>query len=60
MPIINGTPGDDVLVDGDGQDTLNGLGGNDTITAHGPAYDVTDGGEGERNIKRLNSTHSVV
>ncbi|KQW78798.1 beta strand repeat-containing protein [Brevundimonas sp. Root1279] len=47
MAIINGTSGDDVLVDTDGQDTLNGGDGNDTITVHGPAYDSADGGLGD-------------
>ncbi|HYC97928.1 calcium-binding protein, partial [Brevundimonas sp.] len=47
MPIINGTSGDDVLLDTNDQDTINGGEGNDTITARGPAYDATDGGPGD-------------
>jgi Ca2+-binding RTX toxin-like protein len=54
MPLIEGTPGDDVLtgtagddtiLGGDGNDTINGKGGNDTI-AGGTGADTLSGGGG--------------
>ena len=45
MTTYNGTPGDDTLIGGAGNDRLNGLGGDDTLTGSGGA-DVLNGGDG--------------
>jgi hypothetical protein len=43
--VIRGTPGNDVIVDLDGANRIDGKGGNDTICT-GPGNDVIDGGNG--------------
>ena len=53
--VINGTPGDDVLVGTSGSDTINGLAGNDDISGGfgndfifgGDGDDILDGGPGD-------------
>jgi Ca2+-binding RTX toxin-like protein len=44
--VLNGDAGDDVLLGGDGPDTING-GENDDVLIGGPGADVLDGGPGD-------------
>jgi RTX calcium-binding nonapeptide repeat (4 copies) len=43
--VINGTPGDDVIVGSSGNDVINGLGGDDLVCG-GLGNDIINGGDG--------------
>jgi len=52
--IVNGGEGNDIIIGGDGNDTLNGDAGDDVIIG-GPGQDVIDGGLGDDVVIQVTS-----